>query len=153
MTTGPPIVSPSTLAIRGARARAISSKKIACSISVAPAPPYSVGQVSPAQPRSLSLRCHSMLRSNAASSSPAGPGLWSAIHVRSSSRNSSSAGLSERSIYESEDFAGAGLESEEDDDVDVDDEEDSRFSFCLASFLLAPSDADFSSSRLRLDVP
>ena len=59
ITVGPPIVSPSTLAICGARERAISSKKIACSICVAPAPPYSVGQVRPAQPRSLSLRCHS----------------------------------------------------------------------------------------------
>ena len=39
ISVGPPIVSPSTLAICGARARAISSKKIACSICVAPAPP------------------------------------------------------------------------------------------------------------------
>ena len=39
ITVGPPIVSPSTLAICGARARATSSKKIACSMCVAPAPP------------------------------------------------------------------------------------------------------------------
>ena len=68
MTVGPPIVSPSTLAICGARARAISSKKIACSICVAPAPPYSVGHVRPAQPRSLSLRCQSRRNSKDASS-------------------------------------------------------------------------------------
>ena len=80
ITVGPPIVSPSTFAICGARARANSSKKIACSICVAPAPPYSVGQVSPAQPRSLSLRCQSRRKSND-SSSPSGsrPGWCSAI--------------------------------------------------------------------------
>ena len=80
ITVGPPIVSPSTLAICGARARANSSKKIACSICVAPAPPYSVGHVSPAQPRSLSLRCQSRRNANDASS-PSGsrPGWFSAI--------------------------------------------------------------------------
>ena len=93
ITVGPPIVSPSTLTICGARARAISSKKIACSIWVAPAPPYSVGQVRPAQPRSLTLRCQSRRKAND-SSSPSGsrPGWLSAIHARSVSRNSSSAG-------------------------------------------------------------
>ncbi len=98
ITVGPPIVSPSTLAICGARARAISSKKIACSIWVAPAPPYSLGHVSPAQPRSLSLRCHSRRKAKE-SSSPSGsrPGWLSAIQERSVSRNSSSAGESVRS--------------------------------------------------------
>ena len=98
ITVGPPIVSPSTLAICGARERAISSKKIACSICVAPAPPYSDGQVRPAQPRSLSLRCHSRRKSKE-SSSPSGsrPGWLSAIQARSVSRNSSSAGESVRS--------------------------------------------------------
>src|SRR5215203_7461345 len=56
ITVGPPIVSPSTFAICGARARANSSNRIACSIWVAPDPPYSVGHVSPAQPRSFSAR-------------------------------------------------------------------------------------------------
>ena len=59
---------PSTFAICGARARANSSKRIACSICVAPEPPYSVGHVSPAQPRSLSLRCQSRRNWNEASS-------------------------------------------------------------------------------------
>src|SRR5215203_6395322 len=43
MTTGPPITRPSTLAGEGALERAISSLKIACSISAAPRPPYSLG--------------------------------------------------------------------------------------------------------------
>ena len=98
MTVGPPIVRPSTLAICGARERANSSNRIACSIWVAPAPPYSVGQVRPAQPRSLSLRCHSRRNWNDASSpSGSSPGWFSAIQARSVSRNSSSAGESVRS--------------------------------------------------------
>ena len=40
---------PSTLATWGALARTISSLKIACSISVAPRPPYSFGHETPAQ--------------------------------------------------------------------------------------------------------
>src|SRR3954451_5555338 len=48
ITTGPPITSPSTLATPGAFWRAISSLKIACSISVAPRPPYSFGHDRPA---------------------------------------------------------------------------------------------------------
>ena len=48
ITTGPPITRPSTLAVIGARARTSSSLKIACSISVAPRPPYSSGHDSPA---------------------------------------------------------------------------------------------------------
>src|SRR3954451_42069 len=98
ITVGPPIVRPSTLAICGARARATSSKKIACSIIVAPAPPYSVGQVSPAHPRSLSARCQSRRRREASSSlSGSRPGWWSAIQPRTSSRNLSSAGDSVKS--------------------------------------------------------
>src|SRR3954451_12901903 len=98
MTVGPPIVSPSTLASWGARERANSSNRIACSICVAPAPPYSVGQVRPAQPRSLSLRCQSRRNWNEASS-PSGslPGWFASIHARSVSRNSSSEGESVRS--------------------------------------------------------
>src|SRR3954467_4243113 len=98
ITVGPPIVSPSTLAICGARARAISSKKIACSIIVAPAPPKSVGQVRPAQPRSLSLRCQSRRKANDSSSELGSrPGWFSAIQCRTESRNSSSAGDNVRS--------------------------------------------------------
>src|SRR3954471_17351320 len=41
--TGPPVTRPSTLAGKGTLARAISSLKIACSISDAPRPPYSLG--------------------------------------------------------------------------------------------------------------
>ena len=40
---------------RGALARAISSLKIACSISVAPRPPYSFGHETPAQPAVVQL--------------------------------------------------------------------------------------------------
>src|SRR3954463_9284103 len=98
ITVGPPIVSPSTLAICGARARAISSKKIACSLIVAPAPPNSDGQVSPAQPRSLSLRCQSRRKANDSSSELGSrPGCFPAIQWRTESRNSSSAGDSVRS--------------------------------------------------------
>src|SRR3954454_15733539 len=43
ITTAPPITSPRTFAGAGALARASSSLKIACSISVAPRPPYSFG--------------------------------------------------------------------------------------------------------------
>ena len=62
ITTGPPITRPRTFAGRGALARASSSPKIDCSISVAPRPPYSFGHETPAQPAAWSLRCHS--RSN-----------------------------------------------------------------------------------------
>ena len=48
ITTGPPITMPRMLAGEGALARAISSPKMACSIIVAPRPPYSVGQEKPA---------------------------------------------------------------------------------------------------------
>src|SRR3954462_1369849 len=48
ITTGPPITIPSTFAGEGALARAISSPNRACSTSVAPRPPYSLGQLKPA---------------------------------------------------------------------------------------------------------
>ena len=58
--------------MRGAFASTISSKKIACSISVAPRPPYSFGQFTAAQPPSCSFACQS--RANwKPSSSPDGP--------------------------------------------------------------------------------
>ena len=70
------MASASTLATDGVRARTTSSLKIACSTSVAPRPPYSLGHETPAQPASFSLRCQALRNSNAASS-PAGsrPGL------------------------------------------------------------------------------
>ena len=48
ITTGPPITMPRMLAGEGALARAISSPRRACSTSVAPRPPYSVGHEKPA---------------------------------------------------------------------------------------------------------
>src|SRR4051794_29814088 len=100
MTTGPPIASPSTLAGLGASSRAASPTKIACSIIVAPRPPYSFGQEIPAQPAACSFNCHSR-RKAITSSSPAsgsGPGWFACSQARTSSRNSSSDGDSVRSI-------------------------------------------------------
>src|SRR3954454_3548100 len=98
ITTGPPITRPSTFAGEGAFARTISSPKIACSMSVAPRPPYSLGHDSPAQPASCSLRCHSRRNSNP-SSSPGGssPGWFSSTQARSSSRKACSFGERVRS--------------------------------------------------------
>ena len=45
------------LAMGGASARAISLKKMVCWMSVVPRPPYCLGQETPAQPPSKSLRC------------------------------------------------------------------------------------------------
>src|SRR5437868_2471457 len=100
MTTGPPIARPRTLAGLGASWRLASAAKIACSIIVAPRPPYSFGQEIPAQPAACSFSCHSR-RKAITSSSPAsgsGPGWFSCSQVRTSSRNSSSDGDSVRSI-------------------------------------------------------
>ena len=80
-------------------ARATSSEKIACSNSVAPEPPYCSGQLSPAQPRSLSLRCQARRNSKPASSpSGVGPGWFSSSQLRTSSRNSCSLGDRVRSM-------------------------------------------------------
>src|SRR6478752_7070155 len=101
MTTGPPIARPRTLAGGGTSARAISWEKIACSISVAPRPPYSDGQEMPAQPASCSWRCQSRRKLTTASRpSPSGsePGSFCSSQARSSSRNCSSEGESVRSI-------------------------------------------------------
>src|SRR5829696_8969274 len=98
MTVGPPIASPSTLAGEGASARTISSEKIACSMRLAPRPPYSSGQDTPAQPPSFSLRCHWRRNWNPASSSAGGwPGWLAASHSRSSSRKACSEGERVRS--------------------------------------------------------
>src|SRR4051794_28944125 len=100
MTTGPPIARPRTLAGLGVCWRAASPTKIACSIIVAPRPPYSLGQEIPAHPASWSLRCHSRRKAITSSSplSGSGPGLFSSIQVRTSSRKDSSDGDSVRSI-------------------------------------------------------
>src|SRR6202012_1418345 len=100
MTTGPPIASPSTLAGLGASWAAASPVKIACSIIVAPRPPYSFGQEIPAQPAACSLRCHSPRNCITSSSEPSGsgPGLLARSQVATSSRNPSSDGESVRSI-------------------------------------------------------
>src|SRR5215208_1230911 len=98
MTTGPPMTRPRTLAGDGAPMRAISSLKIACSMSVTPRPPYSLGHDRPVQPPSCSFFCHERANSKA-SSSPRGarPGLLASSQERSSSRKASSEGESERS--------------------------------------------------------
>src|SRR5947209_16505711 len=78
--------------------RAISSLKIACSISVAPRPPYSFGHDRPVQPPSCSLRCQPRANSNQSSSPRGGlPGLFASSQPRSSSRNACSEGESVRS--------------------------------------------------------
>jgi hypothetical protein len=59
MIVGPASSRPSTLAGSGARERPSSSKKIADCVSVAPRPPYSTGQCTPAQPPAQSWRCQS----------------------------------------------------------------------------------------------
>src|SRR5438876_822444 len=100
MTTGPPITRPRTFAGAGAFARTISSEKIACSISVAPRPPYSFGQERPAQPALWSSACQRRRNSNPAPSSFGGsPGWLDSSQVRSSSRKASSLGLRVRSIW------------------------------------------------------
>src|SRR3984885_4024873 len=99
ITVGPPMASARTLATDGVRARTTSSLKMACSTSVAPRPPYSLGQETPAHPAWFSFRCQSRRNSNAASS-PAGsrPGLLASSQLRSSSRKVSSAGERDRSM-------------------------------------------------------
>src|SRR6266516_6082212 len=100
ITTGPPITMPSTFAGRGAFARAISSLKIACSMRVAPRPPYSAGHDIPAQPPAWSVRCQSRANSIQASVPLRGssPGWLSANQARTSSRKAVSSGVSVRSI-------------------------------------------------------
>src|ERR671919_121527 len=99
ITTGPPIARPSTFAGDGVSARVASMTKIACSIRVAPRPPYSFGHEIPAQPASCSLLCHSR-RNCTTSSSPSGsgPGWFSSSQLRTPSRKPSSCGVSERSM-------------------------------------------------------
>src|SRR2546423_1512319 len=97
-TTGRPITRPSTFAGEGAPARAISSLNIACSISVAPRPPYSFGHDRPVQPPPCNFFCHWHWNSKASSSRRgAGPGLFPSSQPRSSSLNACSEGERERS--------------------------------------------------------
>ena len=87
--------------------RAASPTKIACSIIVAPRPPYSFGQEMPAQPASCSLCCHSR-RKAITSSRPAsgsGPGWFSSSQARTSSRNSCSDG-ERRQVHRSRSIYG-----------------------------------------------
>ena len=92
------MASPSTLAIWGASARTISSVKIACSTSVAPRPPYSLGQETPAQPASYSFFCQATRNSKPSSSlCGSSPGALASSHERSSSRKASSDDESVRS--------------------------------------------------------
>src|SRR3954453_6410712 len=98
ITTGPPMTRPRTLAGCGAPRRASSSLKIACSISVAPRPPYSFGHDRPVQPPSCSCFCHVRANSNQSSSPRGGrPGLLASSQPRSSSLNACSEGESVRS--------------------------------------------------------
>jgi hypothetical protein len=102
ISVGPASRMPRTSAGSGAPERPSSSKKIAVSVSVAPRPPTSVGQCTPAQPPFASVRCHSRRHSQegsspsgSGSSDPAGP--CSASHARSSSRKASCSGVKVRS--------------------------------------------------------
>src|SRR3954463_3027648 len=98
ITAGPPIASPRTFAGAGALARASSSLKIACSISVAPRPLYSFGHDRPVQPPPWSFFCQARCHSNDSSSPPGGsPGWFASSQARSSSLNSVSEGESVRS--------------------------------------------------------
>src|SRR3954447_15584707 len=101
ISVGPPMTMPRTLAGSGRRARPSSSKKIADSVIVAPRPPYSRGQCTPAQPPSLSWRCQSRDHANCAASSSStgrGPGSWLSSQARSSSRNALSVSEKVRSM-------------------------------------------------------
>src|SRR4029453_18290806 len=99
MTTGPPITSPSTFAGAGTLPRTISSEKIACSISVAPRPPYSFGHDRPAHPPLCSCACQRRRHWNASLSSSGGlPGWLDSSQTRNSSRKASSLGLRVRSM-------------------------------------------------------
>jgi len=77
----------------GAPALAISCVKITCSITVAPRPPYSFGQATPAHPLSYTRFCHwrrkakrSSMESRSRRSSQS-RGTCAATHARRSSRN------------------------------------------------------------------
>src|SRR6201997_2119307 len=106
MIVGPINPSPSEFAIGGASTRAISSQNSDCSISVAPRPPYSLGQETAAQPPSYNFLCHARRYGNDSSSgfsrhSPQSLGTFASSQVLSSSRNFVSSGVRFRSIRQS----------------------------------------------------
>ena len=98
--------SPKKLTRVGASALAYSSLKMICSAKLAFRPPYSSGQSSPTHRSRPSSFSHSTRSSQAVSSdgpppppsSANSPTRWSASHVRTSSRNAASAGVSRKSI-------------------------------------------------------
>ncbi len=97
--------SPKKLTRVGASALAYSSLKMICSAKLAFRPPYSSGQSSPTHRSRPSSFSHSTRSSQAVSSdgpppppsSANSPTRWSASHVRTSSRNAASAGVSRKS--------------------------------------------------------
>src|SRR5579864_7542707 len=106
MIVGPINPSPSEFAIGGASTRAISSQNSDCSISVAPRPPYSLGQETAAHPPSYNFRCQARRYGNDSSSgfsrhSPQSLGTFASSQLLSSSRNFVSSGVTFRSIQQS----------------------------------------------------
>src|SRR5215469_7433535 len=104
MIVGPINPSPSEFAMGGASTRAISSQKSDCSISVAPRPPYSLGQETAAQPPSYNFRCQALRYGNDSSNgfsrhSLQSPGTLAANQDRNSSRKAISSDVRFRSIY------------------------------------------------------
>ena len=111
MIMGPICQMPLVLKMPGVRYSAITSEEMTRCMAVAPRPPYSAGQWMAAQRPSLSSRCQAARRrlvagvdrppdsavaSSAASFSKKG-GRCSSSQARSSSRNASSSGESEKS--------------------------------------------------------
>ena len=103
---GPSRPSPTMPTRPGPPARAYSSKKITCSTSVTPRPPYSAGQPSPIQPSRPSSCSHSHRSSNNSCSSPGPPRPRTSreptvepvrSHARASARKQSCAGVKRRS--------------------------------------------------------
>ena len=72
----------------GARTRASSSLRIACSISESPAPPYSFGQAAPRNPAACSFRCQARMSSSVLSDP--GAGTFTASQARTRARKASS---------------------------------------------------------------
>src|SRR5579864_455811 len=105
MIVGPINPSPSEFAIGGASTRAISSQNSDCSISVAPRPPYSLGQDTAAHPPSYNFRCQARRYGNDSSNgfsrhSLQSLGTFASSQVLSSSRNLVSSAVRFRSIQQ-----------------------------------------------------
>src|SRR2546421_6712595 len=108
MIVGPTRLRPMLPGRTGARAAAYSSSQMTRSISPAPRPPYSFGQVIPTQPAACIVFCHARRRSNvsrsdatrssAGSSRQRSAGRFAASQPRSSVRNASWAGENSKSI-------------------------------------------------------